>query len=108
MYILLINSSHNILDYLLFCPICNDLRSIENVAYDVTDNLSNVLSSNMKQSKKNVVLSLASMISSIKVNVKTVTINPLTIFQRTVIAKKNDEDVGDLLTYVQTPLPMAQ
>ncbi|CAK1580968.1 unnamed protein product [Parnassius mnemosyne] len=63
--------------------------------------------SDMKQSKKNVVLSLASMSSSIKINGETVTVNPLTIFQRTVIAKKNDEDVADLLTYELTPFPMS-
>ncbi|CAK1588860.1 unnamed protein product [Parnassius mnemosyne] len=63
--------------------------------------------SDMKQSKKNVVLSLASMSSSIKNNGETVTVNPLTIFQRTVIAKKNDEDVADLLTYELTPFPMS-
>ncbi len=61
----------------------------------------------MKQSKKNVVMSLASMSSSIKINGETVTVNPLTIFQRTVIAKKSEEDVAELLSYELTPFPMA-
>lgn len=60
----------------------------------------------MKQSKKNVVLSLASMSSSIKVDGDIVTVNPLTIFQRTLIAE-NEEDVTNLLTYELTPFPMA-
>ncbi|CAH2100164.1 unnamed protein product [Euphydryas editha] len=48
----------------------------------------------MKQFKKNVVLSLAGMSSSIKI--------------QTVIAKKNEEDVADLLTYELTSFPKAQ
>ncbi|CAH2105569.1 unnamed protein product [Euphydryas editha] len=64
--------------------------------------------SDMKQFKKNVVFSLAGMSSSIKINGETVTFNPLTIFHRTVIAKKNEKDVADqLLTYELTPFPMA-
>lgn len=61
----------------------------------------------MKQSKKNVVLSIASMSSTIKINGEKVTINPLTIFQRTVIVKKNDSDVAELLAYELTPYPLA-
>lgn len=44
--------------------------------------------SNVTQSKKNVVLSLTSMSSSIKVFDETVAVDPLTIFQRTAIAKR--------------------
>lgn len=53
----------------------------------------------IRQSKKNVVLSLTSMSSTIKTNGERVTVNPLTIFQRTVIAK--------LLTYESIPFPLA-
>ncbi|KAG5870049.1 hypothetical protein JTB14_004233 [Gonioctena quinquepunctata] len=61
----------------------------------------------MKRSKKNVVLSLARMRSTIKINAEAVTVNPLKIFQRTVIAKKTDEYVAELLTYELTPFHLA-
>lgn len=60
-----------------------------------------------KQSTKNVVLSLASMSNAVKVNGKTVTVDPLTIFQRTAIAKKSDEDVAQLMEYELSPFPLA-
>ncbi|GBN46391.1 hypothetical protein AVEN_23271-1 [Araneus ventricosus] len=48
----------------------------------------------IKQSKKNVVLPLASVSSAIQMNNETVVVDPLIIFQRTTITKKN-EDVAD-------------
>lgn len=49
----------------------------------------------IKQFKNNVVLPLASMNSTIQIGGKKVIVDPLTIFQRTVIAKKSDEDVAE-------------
>ena len=61
----------------------------------------------IKQSKQNVVLSLASMTCTIKVNNEGVVVDPLMIFQRTMIAKKIDEDVADLLCHELSPFPLA-
>lgn len=61
----------------------------------------------IKQSKKNVVLSLASMNSTIRIGSEKVIVDPLTIFQRTVIAKKSDEDVAELLKYELSPFPLS-
>ncbi|KAG5858287.1 hypothetical protein JTB14_011258 [Gonioctena quinquepunctata] len=56
---------------------------------------------------KYIVLMLVSMRSTIKINGEAVTVIPLTIFQRTVIAKKSDEDVAELLTYELTLFHLA-
>lgn len=61
----------------------------------------------IKQSKKNVVLSLASMTCAIEVHNEPVVVDPLMIFQRTAIAKKSDEDLEDLLCYELSPFPLA-
>jgi hypothetical protein len=63
--------------------------------------------SDMKQSKKNVVLSLASMNSTIQISSEKVIVDPLTIFQRTLIAKRSDEDVAVLLGYELSPFPLS-
>ncbi|GBM44212.1 hypothetical protein AVEN_246813-1 [Araneus ventricosus] len=49
----------------------------------------------IKQPKKNVVLPLACVSSAIQMNNETVVVDPLIIFERTTITKKNDEDVAD-------------
>ncbi|KAJ8866255.1 hypothetical protein PR048_032098 [Dryococelus australis] len=51
----------------------------------------------MKQSKKNAVVPLAAMSNTIKLNNETLVVDPLMIFQRTLISKKKDEDVAHLL-----------
>ena len=61
----------------------------------------------IKQSRKNVVLSLGSMSNAVKSNNETLIVDPLMIFQRTLILKKNAEDVADLLRYELSPFPLA-
>lgn len=59
----------------------------------------------MKQSKNNTVVPLFAMSNNVKVNNKTVIVDPLIIFQRTLINKKTDEDVEDLLKYEPSQYP---
>ncbi|MGR0227394.1 hypothetical protein, partial [Klebsiella pneumoniae] len=61
----------------------------------------------MKQSRKHTVMPLASMSCTIKIGGEKATINPLTIFQRTLIAKKSDADVERLLEYELSPFPLS-
>lgn len=60
----------------------------------------------IKQSKKNVVFALASISNSIKVFGEQVTIDLLTIFQRTAISKKNDKDIEELMQFELSPFPL--
>ncbi|GBN80367.1 hypothetical protein AVEN_190499-1, partial [Araneus ventricosus] len=75
-----------------------------------TQTIKSLIGSNfgdIKQSKKNVVLPLASVSSAIQMNNETVVVDPLIIFQRTTITKKNDEDVADFLKYELSPFPLS-
>ncbi|KAJ8886949.1 hypothetical protein PR048_013163 [Dryococelus australis] len=56
----------------------------------------------IKQSKTNSVVPLAAMSNTIKVNNETLVVDPLMIFQRTLINKERDEDVADLLNMLAT------
>lgn len=47
------------------------------------------------------------MSSAIKLNNETMVVDPLMIFQRTIILKKDDEDVADLLRNELSPFPLA-
>nr|CAD7427225.1 unnamed protein product [Timema monikensis] len=47
------------------------------------------------------------MSNAVKVNGETVTVDPLTIFQKTAIAKKSDGDVAQLMEYKLSPFPLA-
>ncbi|KAJ8886881.1 hypothetical protein PR048_013093 [Dryococelus australis] len=60
----------------------------------------------MKQSKKYAVVPLAVMSNTTKVNNETLVVDSLMIFQRTLISKKRDEEVADLLKYELSPCPM--
>ncbi|KAJ8897683.1 hypothetical protein PR048_003033 [Dryococelus australis] len=60
----------------------------------------------MKQSKKNAVVLLTAMSNIIKVNNEILMVDPMMIFQRTLISTKRDEDVADLLKYELSPYPM--
>lgn len=59
----------------------------------------------IKQSKNNTVVPLFAMSNNVKVNNETVIVNPLIIFQRTLINKNTDEDVEDLLKYELSQYP---
>ena len=50
--------------------------------------------------------SLASLYSSVKINNKTVTIDPLMLYQRMLMLKESDEDLKFYLTYDLAPYPM--
>ena len=75
-----------------------------------TEILNRLVGSNfadLKQSRKNKVLSLASMTCTVKINNEAVVVNPLLIFQRVAIAKKNDEHLVALLEFELAPYPLS-
>lgn len=60
----------------------------------------------MKQSKNNTVVPLSAMSNTVKVNNKTVIVDPLVIFQRTLINKRQIKTSFKLLKYDLSPYSM--
>ncbi|XP_031335335.1 uncharacterized protein LOC116165167 isoform X2 [Photinus pyralis] len=61
----------------------------------------------VKFKRRDRVLSLATMKSSIIVHDQSVVVNPTTLFQRMSIAKESDEELEEFLTYELSPFPLA-
>lgn len=61
----------------------------------------------IKLHRKNKVLSLGAMSSAIKVNDETVVVDPLLLFQRIAIGKKDDKHLESYLEYELAPYPLA-
>lgn len=61
----------------------------------------------IKQSKKNKVISLLGINGKVKIGEKTITIDPLILFQRICVMKKSDDELELYLKYELAPYPLS-
>ena len=71
------------------------------------DQMEDKIYKDLSLKRKDRILSLAAVNSSIKVNNQVIVVDPLVLFTRMLAAKKNDDDLVDYFTYELSPHPMA-
>lgn len=77
-----------------------------NVGIKTMKTLDGLKFNDIKQSKKNKIISLLGVNSKIKIGKRTITIDPLLLFQRISVMKKSDEELESYLKYELAPYPL--